>query len=745
LSLPNLKNEINLIYLEVTKPNGDTLIHEAAIYDSADCLIELAAQGLPINVKNNLMRTPLYLAEKKKSKYAYEALINLEKAIMMSNAFTERKYFGEKPGKFKKYLTLKSSIKNEFDVKRHKTVRIKDKSDHFVSSQEENQANSPDEFELIARSKQLQNLEKLINLRESLRSSKTSLDNFSKGNHVDPEQTEILKEILQREKEEIAAMEEQLAYTSYQKRKERQTEYLGQVEKVKRWGVIDQKRQFIKEQRSKALEEDKFEEAEKVVEQQEKELQAREIELSSATDEEERERRAQQREQEGKFVTFKKFLDDKQGKEGATGKPKVEKSKQQKDDEVVLRESKQQFEDGKLEEVKEVQEESDIDDELDFTNKNRSFDKHPLEQLHDSKLDEEDEEDIRMSKSTLRQIKVKKRNRSEGPPGRSYAYFNARSLAEKGVTKLSSLLSRFKQFLSEKYHNLKNWVFVEDEEPSRPKKKRIASEEKKKLPKIEEMKINGQDIVQVMENMTNYKSRNLAEERKERPPSKGRSMAEVLKKQRTYGKTAEQLLFENDSDFEEEEQPSVILKKEIQRLKDEELKLKEFELQIEKDINELKRKQTKDDIDAESSVIQEKLAKRKTKKTKKKKKSKQQKVYHDMKKMKQQHIKKILNQDFEVLSDINKKKSLFTKDFKSDHESASPERNLDLEENVLRNASNEALDINVGPLEASKSSTKVKIDNLKVIVVEEKKQLSSPKLSDNALLLELATQEKKVE
>jgi hypothetical protein len=721
------------------------LIHEAAIYDSADCLIELAAQGLPINVKNNLMRTPLYLAEKKKSKYAYEALINLEKAIMMSNAFTERKYFGEKPGKFKKYLTLKSSIKNEFDVKRHKTVRIKDKSDHFVSSQEENQANSPDEFELIARSKQLQNLEKLINLRESLRSSKTSLDNFSKGNHVDPEQTEILKEILQREKEEIAAMEEQLAYTSYQKRKERQTEYLGQVEKVKRWGVIDQKRQFIKEQRSKALEEDKFEEAEKVVEQQEKELQAREIELSSATDEEERERRAQQREQEGKFVTFKKFLDDKQGKEGATGKPKVEKSKQQKDDEVVLRESKQQFEDGKLEEVKEVQEESDIDDELDFTNKNRSFDKHPLEQLHDSKLDEEDEEDIRMSKSTLRQIKVKKRNRSEGPPGRSYAYFNARSLAEKGVTKLSSLLSRFKQFLSEKYHNLKNWVFVEDEEPSRPKKKRIASEEKKKLPKIEEMKINGQDIVQVMENMTNYKSRNLAEERKERPPSKGRSMAEVLKKQRTYGKTAEQLLFENDSDFEEEEQPSVILKKEIQRLKDEELKLKEFELQIEKDINELKRKQTKDDIDAESSVIQEKLAKRKTKKTKKKKKSKQQKVYHDMKKMKQQHIKKILNQDFEVLSDINKKKSLFTKDFKSDHESASPERNLDLEENVLRNASNEALDINVGPLEASKSSTKVKIDNLKVIVVEEKKQLSSPKLSDNALLLELATQEKKVE
>ena len=49
---------------KLNKPNGDTLIHEAAIYDSADCLIELAAQGLAINSKNNLMRTPKYLAEK---------------------------------------------------------------------------------------------------------------------------------------------------------------------------------------------------------------------------------------------------------------------------------------------------------------------------------------------------------------------------------------------------------------------------------------------------------------------------------------------------------------------------------------------------------------------------------------------------------------------------------------------------------------------------------------------------------
>jgi len=51
--------------INVTKPNGDSLIHHSAAHDSADCLIELVQLGLPINAKNNMLKTPLDLAEKK--------------------------------------------------------------------------------------------------------------------------------------------------------------------------------------------------------------------------------------------------------------------------------------------------------------------------------------------------------------------------------------------------------------------------------------------------------------------------------------------------------------------------------------------------------------------------------------------------------------------------------------------------------------------------------------------------------
>ena len=93
------------------------------IYDSADCLIELAAQGLAISSKNNLMRTPIYLAEKKRSKFAYKALVNLEKAIMMSNTFNERKYDKKNEKQLKSALKLKEKVN---DASPKKKVRISD-------------------------------------------------------------------------------------------------------------------------------------------------------------------------------------------------------------------------------------------------------------------------------------------------------------------------------------------------------------------------------------------------------------------------------------------------------------------------------------------------------------------------------------------------------------------------------------------------------------------------------------------
>ena len=53
------------IDLNQRKNNGNSVIHEAAIYDSVECLIYLASNGVPIDLKNNRFKTPLQLAEKK--------------------------------------------------------------------------------------------------------------------------------------------------------------------------------------------------------------------------------------------------------------------------------------------------------------------------------------------------------------------------------------------------------------------------------------------------------------------------------------------------------------------------------------------------------------------------------------------------------------------------------------------------------------------------------------------------------
>jgi len=44
---------------EARKNNGNTVMHEAANYDAIECIIFLAAVGIPIDAKNNHFKTPL--------------------------------------------------------------------------------------------------------------------------------------------------------------------------------------------------------------------------------------------------------------------------------------------------------------------------------------------------------------------------------------------------------------------------------------------------------------------------------------------------------------------------------------------------------------------------------------------------------------------------------------------------------------------------------------------------------------
>ena len=129
-----------------------------------------------------------------------------------------------------------------------------------------------------------------------------------------------------------------------------------------------------------------------------------ELDLSNITDEEEREKR--RKENNGHFVSFKEYMNT-----------KVNNQQEDKDDEVNLRESKPEIEKESPKIKQNTQEETKqsknnkfepslevIDEEPNFENRNRSFPRHPLDESHDSKIEEES---IRMSKSTLRQIKSK--------------------------------------------------------------------------------------------------------------------------------------------------------------------------------------------------------------------------------------------------------------------------------------------------------------------------------------------------
>ena len=719
--------------INISKTNGDTLIHEAAIYDSADCLIELAAQGLAINVKNNLMRTPIYLAEKKRSKYAYQALINLTKAITMANAYTDRKYGDEMPSKNLKQMSLKNSLKKNSEIgPTKKNVRIMDNSEKYdYSVEDDHKTMEPDDIELIARNKQLNNLEKLINLRESFKASKDSLGSFGfaanqarEYQNDDNEQDQILKAILQQEKEEIRKVEQQLRFSEVEKQKQEQAQWKGQIEKAKRWNVIDQKREIKDAQRKQALAEetDPFKIAEQLEaeeEQRQLAIHSKNIDLSSVTDDEVREQNMKNKENEGKTVTFKKFLHDKRPSQPKSQKLKSAiKNSLEQEDQVMMRESHpapiQEL--SPYEEEKETPqvEESDIDDELDFTNKNRSFDKHPLEGSYDSKVEEDD---IRMSKNTLRQIKVKTRNRSQGPPGRTFAYFDARDLAQRSMTRLGNLFSRFRKFLGDKYENLYNWYYIEESDIPKRKKKRYVSEEKKQLPTIDEMQINGQDINEILRSRQFSKERPLVEVAQNILTPKANSKTH-LEKYRPHLKTAEQLAFEEVESFNSD-QPSFILQKKIEKLKQEEMQLKEFEKKVAEEIRNLKQQKNQKVVDQTIDEITEKVDQKTKKSRKKKKKSKK---YHDMKRMKQEHIKKILNQeDQQESSNSNKNNMIIVKDFKSDHESPPPQRENKNNE-LVDTVGKKDIQIKVGSLEIHKKSADTEKEYLKV---EERQECAS--------------------
>jgi hypothetical protein len=655
-------------------------------------LIELAQQGLAINLKNNLMRTPIYLAEKKRSKFAYQALFNLEKAITMANAFVDRRYGSGQP-KSGSQLQLKSSLKQSISPK--KKIRIRASQEEMADYiQEDHKAVEKNEDKLAKRNSHLEHLQKLMHMRSSI--SRSSMGSFGKEAQKaiahDEDKDAMLLEIIEREKDEIRQVEEQLKFTHILKEKQTDLTHHAQIEKIKRWQVINQKREMREEQRQDAHNRDldPFKVANELEQEQEQERlnnKAQELELSSATDEEERDRNFAEREKKGKFVTFKQFMVDKNISQDHTNN----------DDVVKIRHSSPKKILEKVPEEPEIEheneeEESEIEEELDFTNNNRSFEKHPVEAHHNS--DVEDDQSVRMSSSTMRNIKSRKRNRSTGPVGRSVAYVDAHSIAEQSANKISKFFKWIGRYIHDRYVHLKEWMIVEKEVKKRSKSKpskKLKMPEEVKRPKLgrEEMIFEQEVKMQAIKEI-------------EKP--KGKSMAGIMKKHRTFGKTAEELIFEqDDSDFDSE-QPSVLLRKKIDKLKRDEQKLKEIEMQIDQDLRELRGAVPEEEIEAVKRQIDNKLNDKKNKK--KRRKKKQNKVHHNMQKMKHDNIKKIMDERIGQFSESEEKpkkmKNIKVKDFKSDHDSYSrPRDNEDNEENENKNyskSSPKCVDIHIEPL-----------------------------------------------
>ena len=194
---------------------------------------------------NNLMRTPIYLAEKKNAKYAYQALENLEKAIIMANAFTERKYGSLKEND--KNKGLKSSLKQiDNQNSQKKRVKITDELNRIPESESEQVDDiTRQSQEIETRRQKIEHIEQLKNIRDSIKSSRSSLGSFSKAVNKaksnKDEQGIILEEILEREREELQDLEDNLKISVVEKLKQEQIEKDHKLEKIRRWNVIEQK------------------------------------------------------------------------------------------------------------------------------------------------------------------------------------------------------------------------------------------------------------------------------------------------------------------------------------------------------------------------------------------------------------------------------------------------------------------------------------------------------------------------
>ncbi|CAI2387733.1 unnamed protein product [Moneuplotes crassus] len=684
--------------LEVTKANGDTLIHEAAIYDSADCLIELAQHGLAINIKNNILRTPLSLAQKKKSKYAYQALLNLEKAITMTNAFIDREYGDQDTEKIRK-SKLKSSLKKAKDPSTpKKKVRINEEEEY---PEDQVEISKEDQTPIQEKNDILNRLNKLASLRSSLRSSNSNISDFTKyatkalqSNRAN--QDELLQEILEYEKEEIKNVEQILRQSQLQKEKEKKIEQYGQKEKLRRWQIIQQKRDQKLDNIQKAKAKDHH-------------CRRREGEIEKLKE-------PKKDNPMNNYLIREKMpimVPKKKKKPKALQQSPLESSQEVQEEQLHKEESK-------IPEEPE-EEESEIEEELDFKEENRSFEDHPLDEQHNSEITEEEE--IRMSKSTLRQIKVKKRNRSAGPPGRAPVYLDANSYASQSMKKLGKLWKRFKDFLNRRYENIKEWITAEEEDKKTRKKRPKSKPVPKRKPSEELERIGRREMI--------FEPERRLSKSKERGSSHVEPAEEVYLERAESRRTAKDIIFEKSTSEIVEEAPSKIILKKIAMLKAEERKLKEIEAQIKLDL----KNSNSHPNDIKPEVPNEEVAQNPKPKKKRKGRKKKKKVHHDMKKMKKRQIQKIMNQGFSS-SEHEPEIHHFVKKFKSDHESytksnvkdPSNEREeteqLKAEKIVIEPLNNEIVQIGVEEVQEIEEPKNVPLENKLIAPI---KSAPSPK------------------
>lgn len=379
---------------------------------------------------------------------------------------------------------------------------------------------------------------------------------------------------------------------------------------------------------------------------------------------------------EGQFLTFKKFLKDKHEKVAQETKSKKVKSQpkviknETKLEKVQKLEKPQNIEEDKYElqndenqevhhldedmvkirESKLEQSEGEDTEELDFSNNDRSFDKHPLEIEHDGKIEEDS---IRMSKSTLRNIKVKKRARSTGPLGRTPVYVDTQSMAKKSLQKAKKFIHSLRLFFAKHLRHLKEWwnKDTSSEKIAKRSKSTTKQEKTKKLDISEEVEVIPFE----------YVTKKVESIRK----PEGKTIEEIIRPSRTYGKSGQELIFEQDSSSVNEDEPSVLLKRKIDKLREDEAKLKEYEKQLEDELKRLRQSPKQEDIEQLRVEYNEKV-KTKSKKGKKKKNSKK---YHDMRRMKQDQIKRHLHLEPKKDKETLKPKQQYVvKEYKSDKE-----------------------------------------------------------------------------